>query len=72
VTGTATPAENRGIGRNTLLLQVINSGAGARKAAESFDAVASRAAGSTDEGLNRVLDETRRSQPQERSGVRQA
>jgi len=71
VTGTGTPAENRGIGRNTLLLQVINS-APAGKAAEGFDAVAGRAARSTDEGLERVLDETRRLQPQERSGVRQA
>jgi hypothetical protein len=59
VTGTGTPEENRRIGRNTLLLQMINPGAGG-ETAENSDLVAGRDRHehSADKHLHRITDHT--------------
>jgi hypothetical protein len=65
--------QNRPLARKTLLLQMINPGARETAATTSISSPGvNGAASSAENHLDRISDNTwRRSQPQERSGVRQ-
>jgi hypothetical protein len=66
------PEQNRRIGCNTLLLQMINPGAGAKRSKLRSRRRREPSGGGADQHLARTSDSARqRSHPQERSGVRQ-